>query len=136
MWSGGFFGIPALAIFQDIRIPIIIAIIAFLLPIISLLVISIYESKNEQFAITDTHLITLTANKLNVNTSKYSRSDIKEISVEQSFIGDIMGVGDIVFEVYQTDMETDGIVFEGIDNPYDEISKLKNIIRKDLKNNQ
>lgn len=135
IWSGMFFGIPAMTIFQTIKIPIMIGVVAFIIPMILLIIRNIYEAKNEQFVVTEKNLITLKANKLNVNTTRYNRSDIKEISVNQSFISDIMGVGNICFEVYQTDMDTDTVVFEGINNPYNEVSKLKEILSKDLNKN-
>ena len=132
IWSAGFFGGISMLIFNSILVPVTIGILAFLAPIILFVVKTYYESSREEFVVTEDNIICATANSLSVNISSYPRSDIKQIGVRQSFIAEYMDVGKINFEVFQTEMQTDNIVFEGIDNPYRELENLRELLSEDL----
>ena len=132
IWSAGFFGGFALLIFNTLLVPVAIGILAFIAPILLFIIKTYYESSREEFVVTEENIICVTANSLSVNVSSYPRSSIKEVGVRQSFVGEYMDVGNIDFEVFQTDMQTDNITFEGIDNPYGELENLRELLSEDL----
>lgn len=132
IWSAGFFGGISLTLFRSLLIPVAIGVTGFLAPILLFAVKLIYESKREEFAVTNQRIISVTANKMNIDLNSYPRSDIKQVGVEQSIVGDLMGVGNINFEIYQTDMQTDNVKFEGIDDPYAHLEELRDILSEDL----
>lgn len=132
LWSAGFFGGFSFFVFQSIAVAVGIGIIGFLLPVVGFTVSTIYESMNEEYVITDKKLITVTANRTNINVTSIPRQEIKEVAVEQGMIADFMNVGNIKFEVFQTDMKTDAVTLEGIDNPYKQVDELREILSEDL----
>jgi hypothetical protein len=133
LWAGGFFGVIALVFTGNASIAIAIAAAGFLLPMIGFIATNVYEARKEEFVLTDDKLITLTANNLNADVRAVPRDAVTETRVEQSFVGDMMGVGDIKFELAQTELETDLITFEGIDNPYEEVKELRNHLSSEIK---
>lgn len=135
IWAGMFFGFFISIILGSFIPAILIGVVAFLLPIGYFIVATAYESSKEEFAVTDERIITVTANKLNVDVNAYDRNDIKQLGVQQGFVGDMMNVGDITIEIFQTDMQTDQVMLEGIDSPYDNLDQLRDILSEDLGNN-
>ena len=132
IWAGLFFGGFASIILGTFTVGIVIGTIGFVTPMVLLAVQTYYESKREEFVVTDEKLIAATANNMSTDMDSVPRNKIKGVGVKQGLVGDMMSVGDISFEVYQTDMQTDMVVFEGIDKPYDELSKLREILSDDL----
>lgn len=132
VWSGMFFGFIISQVLGSIIWAVVVGILGFLLPIVSFAVSTIYEASNEEFAVTDRRIITVSANRLNIDVNAYDRNDIKQLGVQQGFVGDMMNVGNITIEVFQTDMQTDNVILEGIDNPYDNLETLKEVLSENL----
>jgi hypothetical protein len=132
LWSGMFFGFLISNFLGNLIWVLIVGVLAFLFPIALFAIGEIYESSKEEFVVTDRRIITVTANKLNIDMNAYDRDNIKQIGVQQGFVGDMMGVGNITVEVFQTDMQTDKVMLEGIDNPYDNLDELRGILSEEL----
>jgi uncharacterized membrane protein YdbT with pleckstrin-like domain len=107
-------------------------VVVFVLPIAAFVGLGLFELRKQEFVVTDRQLVAVTVNFPSVETQSLPHEKIREISVKQNYLGELLGVGTVEFEVYQTDAEAARIQFQGIDDPYVAADELRELLADQL----